>query len=152
MQYMILGVLTFATMLLGIIYAVQLQRRERYIIDAAAERPQGHYLGMCISFGIVFGMICGTGIGNLYDQIAFGITFGTCLGIVTGLTFGNYLESRNVHKLRQMNEKEHLQHKNMMIFIYITAFVLLGVSLYLLFTGDILKWLFLALFVMIIIL
>jgi len=82
MYYLILGILTFVAMILGIVFVVILQKREKFIIDENEERPQGHYMGMCISLGIVLGMICGIGAGNLYNNLALGITFGSGLGIV----------------------------------------------------------------------
>jgi hypothetical protein len=131
MHYMILGILTFVVMILGLIFVVNLQRREKFIIDESEERPQGHYLGICISLGIVLGMICGVGAGNLYDNIALGITFGTGLGLVTGLTFGNFLEQKFRDKLREATERERKQQNSILIFVYITAFILLGISVYL---------------------
>ena len=76
-------------------------------------------------------MICGVGAGNLYDHIALGITFGTGLGIVTGLTFGNFLEQKYRGKLREATEREHKQQNSILIFVYTTAFILLGISIYL---------------------
>ncbi len=131
MHYMILGILTFVVMILGLIFVVNIQRKERFIINESAELPQGHYLGICISLGIVLGMICGVGAGNLYDHIALGITFGTGLGIVTGLTFGNFLEQKYRGKLREATEREHKQQNSILIFVYTTAFILLGISIYL---------------------
>ena len=131
MSYLVLGILTFISMLLGLIFIVIQQRKEKFIIDESSERPQGHYLGICISLGIVLGMISGIGAGNLYNHIALGITFGTGLGLVSGLTLGNYLEQRNRDNLREMNEKEHVQQRNTLIFVYSTAFILLGISIYL---------------------
>lgn len=131
MNYMILGILTFVSMLLGLVFVVIQQRKEKFIIDESMERPQGHFLGICISLGIVLGMISGIGAGNLYGNIALGITFGTGLGLVTGLTLGNFLEQKNRDDLREVNEKERIQQRNTLIFVYITAFVLLGISVYL---------------------
>lgn len=104
-------------------------------INKEGEYPEGHWMGIGISMGFLFGMPLGLLMGTVVDDLTISIGLGPTLGFGAGVAIGSVLEVKHKKEVRPLTEEEVKLYRRLTLVGLICLVMVFLVFFFLIFRG-----------------
>lgn len=105
----IVAIVVFSLIVVGLVVLLAAtQRKARTVAapDVAGKYPQGHWLGIGLASGMLFGYLLALLLGIITGNMALFIIFGPTTGMLLGLAIGAALEQQHKDEMRPLTAAE----------------------------------------------